>query len=467
MPTFNPDSLLAIRFHNARPGLELVAVVDAALPVALVTAEVLAQDRKNIPLLDEFVLRLVDHRVNSVASIAGMLGVPSRMIDQTAAGLFRSDDLRWNTAARAADSGPPAFQLTSKGEVTAKDAAAVVPVRVNQPLVYDLMLARVAPYDRRITITRGHAEGQGMIMLPSARSGPVEDSDISAADVTALLKESGTTDREVLQVKSIMQNKARRVLPVKVLVYADEERTEIQLGVVVDGELSNTHDLALIGHGGAQALGITVEPKPERPVLDPALEDVRVPIADVTAHRAEQAAFQMADHATPTPGPPAEAQQPQADEIRAIGVFEHPEILDTALTQARKRILIISPWIKNAIITTTFLSQLENRLNRGVKIDIAYGYEDNDAKTDPAAVRKLENLAARHREKLTFTRLKSSHAKVLVYDDVWVTTSFNWLSFKGDPDRTYRMEEGSLVRNRGITNTQYTRYLALIQDHRR
>jgi hypothetical protein len=48
-----------------------------------------------------------------------------------------------------------------------------------------------------------------------------------------------------------------------------------------------------------------------------------------------------------------------------------------------------------------------------------------------------------------------------------VTTSFNWLSFKGDPDRTYRMEEGSLILNRQITDTQYTRYLGLIDDQRR
>lgn len=100
-------------------------------------------------------------------------------------------------------------------------------------------------------------------------------------------------------------------------------------------------------------------------------------------------------------------------------------------------------------------------------MDIAYGYEENDTKTDPASVRKLTNLADRYRDKLSFTRLKSTHAKVLVYDDVWVTTSFNWLSFKGDPERTYRMEEGSLVRNRQIADTQYARYLELIADQRR
>ncbi|MEU6495743.1 hypothetical protein [Streptomyces sp. NPDC046984] len=50
---------------------------------------------------------------------------------------------------------------------------------------------------------------------------------------------------------------------------------------------------------------------------------------------------------------------------------------------------------------------------------------------------------------------------------IWVTTSFNWLSFKGDPNRTHRMEEGSLVRNHQITDAQYTRYLKLIDEQRR
>ncbi|GAA3175919.1 MULTISPECIES: phospholipase D-like domain-containing protein [Streptomyces] len=465
MPTFSPDSLLAVRYHHARPGLELVTIVDAALPVAQITAEVLAQDSKGLPLMDEFVLRLVDRNVNTGRDVAGMLGVPERMVDQTVAELFRSDNLRWGPPAPQDDARTPGLRLTDKGRTTAQKAAAVVPVRVNQPLVYDQMLGKVAPYDRRTTVPRGLAEEDGLIVLPVARSGPVDESNITAADITALLRENGTTNREVLQVKSISQTKARRVLPVKLLVYADEDRTEIQLGVVVDGELSQAHELELIGHGGAKALGITVEPPPERPLLEPDLEKARVPLQEVTQHRAEQAAFQLGSQA-PAPAPPA-APQPQADEIRAIGVFEHAEILDEALTHARRRLLIISPWIKNAIITTTFLSRLETRLARGVKIDIAYGYEDNDTKTDLAAVRKLNNLVARYQDKITFTRLKSTHAKVLVYDDVWVTTSFNWLSFKGDPDRTYRMEEGSLIRNRQVTDAQYARYLELIDEQRR
>ena len=145
-------------------------------------------------------------------------------------------------------------------------------MRVSQPLVYDQMLWKIAPYNRSTTITRGQAESDGMIMLPAARSGPVEESDITAADITALFRDNGKTDREVLLVKSVLQSKSHRVLPVKLLVYADTDRTDIQLGVVVDGELSHLHGLALIGLGGAKALGITVEAPAERPVLEPELE---------------------------------------------------------------------------------------------------------------------------------------------------------------------------------------------------
>ncbi|MGW2276405.1 phospholipase D-like domain-containing protein [Streptomyces sp. NPDC001770] len=457
---------MALRFHNTRPGLELIQIADAALPVARITAEVLAQDSKDLPLMEEFVLRLVEHNVSSARGIAGLLGLPENMVERTIAVLFGSDDLKWARPTAADADRAPGLRLTDKGHLTAQKAAAVAPVRVNQPLVYDQMLWKVAPYDRRTTIPRGQAEEHDMIMLPVAQSGPVNDGAITAAEITALLRENGNNKREVLQVKSISQAPARRVLPVKLLVYADPDRTDVEVGIVVDGELSQAHELALIGHGGAKALGITVAPPPERPLLDPDLEKARVPLQEVTQHRAEQAAFQLGAQA-PTPGPPAVQRRHQANEIRAIGVFEHPDVLYDALTNARRRILIISPWIKNAIITTDFLSNLERRVNQGVKVDIAYGYEENDTKTDSASVRKLTNLADRYRDKFSFTRLKSTHAKVLVYDDVWVTTSFNWLSFKGDPERTYRMEEGSLVRNRQIADTQYTRYLELISDHRR
>ncbi|GAA0682356.1 hypothetical protein GCM10010193_40120 [Kitasatospora atroaurantiaca] len=463
MPTFNQDSLLAVRFHNARPGLELVAIVDAGLPVALVTADILAQDRKRLPLLDEFVLRLVNGKVTTESAITGLLGLPERMVNQTVAEHFSADYLTYSLPSPATDPRSRTLRLTPRGEQTTRELAAITPVRADQPLVYDQLLWRAKPYDRHTLIPRHQAKDDGMLLLPAAHDREVELADVSAADINALLRERGITDRDVLQVRAVFQAKARRVMPAKVLVYADADRTDIQLGVVVDGEFSHAHELALLGRGGAKSLGITVDPAPERPVLEPELEEARVPLHEITQRRAEQAAAQFGDPA-PTSAEPAVAAVP---EIRAIGVFEHPELLDEALTQARHRLLLISPWIKNAIITTEFISKLEKRLTRNVTVHIAYGYGENDTKSDPAAVRRLENLAARYPDRFIFARLKSTHAKVLVFDDVWVTTSFNWLSFRGDRDRTYRMEEGNLVRSQQHTDAQYSRYLQLIEQQRR
>ncbi|MFE6522639.1 phospholipase D-like domain-containing protein [Streptomyces sp. NPDC057794] len=454
MPTFSPDNLLAARFQGARPGLELTAVVDAALPVTRITADVLAQDSKKIPLLDEFVLRLVGTNLRTEEAITGFLGLPANMVTDTIAEQFSKDLLTYGPP-DGATSRPLA--LTARGDQTARELASITPVRVNEPLVFDQLLWKIRPFDRRVIIPRRQAEGQHMLLLPAAQRRPVEMSDITVAEINAQLRERGLNDREVLQIRHITESKAPRVMPAKLLVYADAGRTDIQLGVIIDGELSHPHEFALLSHGGAQALGIQVDAPAERPALEAELERARIPLAEVTQKRAEQAAAQLAS-VTPTELP----EELPREEIRAISVFEHPDLLDEALTQARRRILLIAPWIKRAIVNTDFLSKLEKLLRRGVSVHIAYGYTLNDPKNDRDAVRKLENLASRYKERFTFTQVKSTHAKVLLYDDVWITTSFNWLSFEGDRDRTYRMEEGTLVRGRSIADTQYNRYLDLI-----
>jgi hypothetical protein len=75
----------------------------------------------------------------------------------------------------------------------------------------------------------------------------------------------------------------------------------------------------------------------------------------------------------------------------------------------------------------------------------------------------VEDLArlARRYEKLTFNRL-NTHAKVLIRDSSRINTSFNWFSFKGNPRRTYRMEERTLVRVPEVVDREYQQYAALI-----
>ena len=69
-----------------------------------------------------------------------------------------------------------------------------------------------------------------------------------------------------------------------------------------------------------------------------------------------------------------------------------------------------------------------------------------DRKDDEDAVRALGRLASEF-PNFRFVRLGDTHAKILVSDSSFaIFTSFNWLSFVGDPQRTFRGERGLLVR---------------------
>jgi hypothetical protein len=57
---------------------------------------------------------------------------------------------------------------------------------------------------------------------------------------------------------------------------------------------------------------------------------------------------------------------------------------------------------------------------------------------------RLEKFAKRF-SNLVLSKV-DSHAKVLLQDELFVVLgSFNWLSFRGDPDRAFRDEQSALV----------------------
>jgi hypothetical protein len=50
------------------------------------------------------------------------------------------------------------------------------------------------------------------------------------------------------------------------------------------------------------------------------------------------------------------------------------------------------------------------------------------------------------------------------FDDVVIKTSFNWLSFKGDPKRTYRFESGTYIEDPSHADDVYTQIVARLPD---
>ncbi|MFC4630112.1 hypothetical protein ACFO6V_17825 [Promicromonospora alba] len=435
--------LLQRRFGNARPGLQLVAVEDAAIPVSVLRADVLAQERKELPITDEFTLLFVEHGVESPEEIAAFLGLDSAHVLEAAAAQLGENSLRRRSDGKS-------LTLTPIGTEVVRNAATIRPTFRNLPVKFDRVVWQPTDYSENSLIPKKVVDDLGHIRLPAERKARIGLGDVTAPTLNALLRSGNLQSLQVLQIHKV-STKKNLYLPVQLLVYADQIRGEIELAVCIDDQISDAHGDALDRTEVVKHLRMSIgEPTP-RPTLDADLEEQRE--GAKPAH---------------VPGdvldPALSEDLASTSQVRSVSVFEHPDLLAEALDTTTKRLLIISPWIRRAVVNTDFLAKIEGRLRRGVALTIAHGYGGDDSGSDTDALRKLQNLASRYSSKFNFVRLKNTHAKILIFDDHWVSTSFNWLSFRGDPDRTYRMEEGTLVSIPARTDKQYDRYLEMIDE---
>lgn len=439
------------RFGGARPGLQLIAIEDAAVPVTMIRADTLAQERTELPVTEAFALRFVKLGVDTPAEIAEYLGLDSaHVLDAVAAQIADGHLFRIHGGKRLA--------LSKTGTDAVTTLAATRPVLRQLPLAFDRLTWRLADYSERNLISKREAQDLGMTILPASRHARIGNDDVTPSEFNRLLRKSNNDRLQVLRIHKVVTRK-HLYLPVQLLIFGDEGRRELELAVLLDDELVADHGVALEKIGAVERLGLKIEPADPRPRLDAELEEQR----SVASHPYAGADVDVV-------GITSEEQDPldvsASSRVRSVSVFEHADLLAEALTIAKERLLIISPWIRGAVVNTDFLSKLEKRLRAKVNVTIAYGIGDDDSGSDERALRRLKNLADRYNN-FEFARLSNTHAKILIFDDTWVSTSFNWLSFRGDPDRTYRMEEGTLVAIPRKVQQQYRQYLAMIRDQKR
>lgn len=423
-------------FAEARPGHRLIAVEPAALPVTVVNATVLAQERKPLAAVDEFTLRCVATGQSSIDSVAAILGIEPRMVASAVVSLAAGGALRYDPTSRK-------LAITAAGSALAREHGSMRPVERSFKTPFDRMTWSVVDYAQEDLQKRSAAKEDGRVLLPATQTRRVTIEDIDVRYLNRTLANAGGA-RDSIEILRVLGVQASMYLYMRCsLLVFQSDSDEPEFGVVVDGKISSAHDLALAKAGGPGEIKLNRDPDPAPPPQLP---------VDVTS------AFAA------VPGVPdltleSIATQDPSTLVRSIDMFEHRILLEEALNSAMRRILLVSPWVKEAVVNTAFIAALERALRRGVKVDIVHGIGPDDRGSDSSALRRLSNLQGRYQEKLRLIRHPNTHAKVLIFDDVWVSTSFNWLSFRGDADRTYRMEEGTLVRSRLHADREYAQYM--------
>lgn len=484
----SPAEEIAHRYAATRPGFRLADYAEVGLPIYRLTVEAFFLARKQIPPIEEFILRAMGTGIRSAADISGLLGIDLPLVNDGMATLVQTDDIY---LAASPDSKMQTLTLTQKGMQTLREARLLVPEERIIQVDFDGLCRSPIALQGWLLKPRELREA-GIREIPPVTTKKPDVEDLRVADVVKAVRQMGgmlDVARELLSFKAI-ERRDSFFLPAVALIYKAKVGDDIQVAFAIDGRLSRDHEEAFARANGPKKMKIVeslaqkdpvvveevlsagtdvaVVPEQELEALKRASSAAQLDV-DEARRAAEQAASELEHRQAQEKLSAAADNLQQVDSalaaipVRGLEVYEHPPLLERALRESKERLLIISPWIRAKVVNRSFIFELERTLRRNVKVFIGYGlgeYDDEARDNDRRAEQDLQRLADRYANFL-FVRLGDTHAKVLVCDRAFmVTTSFNWLSYRGDPNRTFRDEQGMYVGIPEVIEERFQRLLA-------
>jgi hypothetical protein len=478
---------IARKFQHLKPTFHLADQVAVGLPIYSVTIRALTLSRKPIPPIDEFVLKCIDRGLRSTAQISEFLGLDEAVIKNTLVNLAQMDCI---ALIPEANSRNQILRLTRKGKTTLQTAEIEEPEEREFKLHYDGLLRKAAWYGRLETLRFDELRENDFYEIQAYPPKRPQLSDLEVRDVERIVRALGNPDRrkrDLLAIKKI-ERVQKLFIPALALAYVSDGAVDIQVAFLIDGKLSVEHELAYAKMDGPKKQGIDKTIKSsvaEGQVAEDLGRELGMREKEVSQAEAEvtsallaaeqcEARLELAEDETDKETLKLELEKLdaakrdaeaalQALPIRNLYTFDHPPLLEEALNHTRERLMIISPWIKANVVDKGFLEKLEALLKRNVAVFIGYGISKQPtANLDPqhqAARDQLSHLAGKY-SSFRFKRLGDTHAKILIKDsDFSVVSSFNWLSFKGDPNRTFRDEQGLKVQDKNFIEKKFAELL--------
>lgn len=472
-------------YGEIHPGLDLVTVIPVGIPVHTYNVDLYLYESKDYPLLNEHVLKSVELGLKTVSEISKFLGISETFVAEAVA----HEDTTAGTLAIAPSGN---LRLTGFGMGKLADLTFKEAIKKTQQLHADLVTGGVTYFrklestvDRLTASLEGLEDGEYVRRLDVQNKAEKEYSDFSLEVVDELLTSSEKMRRfSVLQVLASKRSSQKPFFALgQVMVFADEAGERIMVNMLIDGERAQDYDVYLALDEVRQSLNVNIEKSPELPAPGSIFRTRYkgstsraqniVQKLEALPEVSEEKIPTEVDEANSAPSPLKLLRQaylgpalfkPQTKPAR-LKVTDLSQIRREALRFAKSRILFISPWVKAGVVNSEFLRMLEEALFRGVKIDVAIGIGEDLSDSDSEPIAKLVTLAKKHPNLMTISKWKS-HEKVLIADDSYVESTFNWLSFQGVNDRHYRRERGTLTVDKELADEVYEELLVAIDQER-
>jgi hypothetical protein len=477
-----------VRRHSRRPGYRLVTWREVGLPFWRVPVRCLLMRRKPLSPVEEFVLRSVDADLRMTDDIAGLLGLPTEFVRNVCT------DLVVNGALALSSSGGEEewVTLTVKGRASLLELGEITPVEETLRINYDGLVRSWTDVQGLPQMRPAQARDRGLLEIPPFPSDPPSPGPGDTDQIATLLRQSelGRHDFDLIKVLGIDGRRETFYVQGIALVFQAEQGRGSEIGFLVDGRPAPDVEAAFSAAEGQRKLGILDSLREVDPAFESIIPDLiraqAAPSREVDAMRQTtdsiRGQIERLEAQRSLVDDPTEIDQLiEAEEVRLqhaqstlrdhgvrmIEVYEHPAFLDEALQTTTERLLIMSPWIRDGVVSDDFLRRLEALLEHDVEVVVAYGIGQDRQGTqqnDHRALRELTDLARRH-SSFTFVDVGNTHSKVLVVDHSFaVSGSFNWLSFKGDPTRPFRDERSFCVTLPEVVDDVWERCLQFIRE---
>ena len=452
---------LASNYANSVKGYKLVNYYKGAFPIYRLSTEIIVQRKKELGVIQEFCLKFIRAQAKTSKHLSNFMGLSRKVIESNLMELHQLDMINFNFATQQ-------IRLTDKGIETLENNNFIVPERIDYTFLIDGITGE---YQLNESLDKLDGVKNNTHVIPFNIGKPDID-DISIRSIKNTIEEnkrlnnSSYLDGDLLNISKI-EKIEKWYRKFNVLVFANENG-DIELQVYDKNKRCMNYESILI-----QMLDKKLKVIPTVEKVDE-IDNNKSGIYDEYFKEAqennelkkqiealEESVEENIDLDVQTEeefiSKTMMIEELQEELLKAkemlkrkpqiLDTYEHRPILLKALKEAQTQVVIVSPWIKKDATDYELRKEIKNAMERNVKVVICYGISNEIEDNVKYALKPLEELKkeANIGKNLSLIKLGNTHEKVLVCDKTFVViTSFNWLSFKGDPKRGFRQETGTL-----------------------
>ena len=414
-----------VRFDDL-PGYQLVDYKRVGLPVYQAQLDVLAEERRELHLVGEYCLRLLQAAVNKFDDLVRLLGVSPHIVRTELADLVRLD---------AAIERDGSFLITRYGKDILQPYGDTICKEATWYVPFDGILRRPYPWrvdqlrtSRQLADIGSHLEINPIGDRPGARD--FETNVVS--HVLSQLRFGGKDMDRLVSIRSVRRSPLRFVSAVA-LAYESKPASSDSARILflVDGRPTPGHDEAFAASNGLR--------RPMFRLLGPR-EDSEIQLRTTTRRRLVRSRGDISPSTRQLAGKLslANSEEPTPD-VRDLSIYSIRSRWAQAFTAATTCLIVTSrslsaSYVRNLLEVLDRSLKSEVRLYFGVSSDVVGSSDDGTSR----ALTMLEHLQTQRRN-VTVQAIDSVSVTHLIIDDrVLLVGDYDWLMPEGARTRQFR-----------------------------